>query len=150
LIACHMNGDELPPAHGGPLRAVIPGWYGMDSVKWLQQVDLVGENTNLTYLRRRDGAPVEPVTAMLVKAAFARPLDGAILSGRRFLVHGAAWAGEQKVAIVELSTDGGHSWKTARLRDAVRPYVWVRWESEWTIAAPGDYELVVRAADSTG
>jgi DMSO/TMAO reductase YedYZ molybdopterin-dependent catalytic subunit len=150
LIAHRMNGDELAAPHGGPLRAVVPGWYGMDSVKWLRNVELVGKNSDQTYLRQSERKPAEPVTAMLVKAAFARPLDGAVISGRWFLVRGAAWAGEDKIGAVEFSSDGGRSWKTARILDAAQPYAWVRWESEWTIEAQGDYELVVRASDDGG
>jgi DMSO/TMAO reductase YedYZ molybdopterin-dependent catalytic subunit len=150
LIAYRMNGDELPVPHGSPLRAVIPGWYGMDSVKWLRKVELATENEDQTYLRQNATRSAEPITGMQIKAAFARPLDGAVISGRRFLVRGAAWAGENKVARVEVTTDGGRSWQTARLRDVSRRYAWVRWEMEWVIAASGDYELQVRAADSAG
>ena len=65
-------------------------------------------------------------------------------------MRGAAWAGEDRIGGVELSTDGGRSWQTARLRDAARPYAWVRWELEWAIAASGNYDLVVRAVDTAG
>jgi DMSO/TMAO reductase YedYZ molybdopterin-dependent catalytic subunit len=150
LIAVRMNGDELPVAHGSPARAVIPGWYGMDSVKWLSRVELAAENLDQMYQRRTQNGPAESVTGTQIKAVFARPLDGAIISGRRFLVRGAAWAGEETISGVELSTDGGRSWRKVRLRDVARPYAWVRWELEWAIGAPGDYELVVRTADTAG
>ena len=149
LIAYRMNGDTLSAAHGNPARAVIPGWYGMDSVKWLREVELTEEDHDQTYLRRGDG-PDRPVTRMHIKAAFARPLDGAIIRGHRFIVRGAAWAGEDKVGKVELSVDGGRSWQMARLQDVAQPYAWVRWEWQWQIAASGVYELLVRAADAQG
>jgi hypothetical protein len=122
----------------------------MDSVKWLRKVELAAENLDQTYLRQSATRSAEPITGMHVKAAFARPLDGAIITGRRFLVRGAAWAGEDRIGGVELSTDGGRSWQTAQLRDAARPYAWVRWELEWAIAASGNYDLVVRAVDTAG
>jgi len=149
LIAYRMNGDALPAAHGNPVRALIPGWYGMGSVKWLREVELTEANHDQIYLRRGDGAE-GPVTRMLVKSAFARPLDGAVIRGKRFIVRGAAWAGEDKVARVELSVDDGRSWQAARLQDAEQAYAWVRWEWEWPIAASGEYDLLVRAADAQG
>jgi DMSO/TMAO reductase YedYZ molybdopterin-dependent catalytic subunit len=156
LLALAMNGEKLPVNHGFPVRALIPGWYGMDSVKWLRSIEvLIGEPPLQEYARearsmlvgrQRAGA----VTAMNVKSAFARPLDGAILFGRRFTVHGAAWAGENRVRRVDVSTDGGRSWQSARLESEPRPYAWVFWSHEWKIAGPGTYELVVTAVDDQG
>src|SRR5206468_3324474 len=94
LIAHNMNGEKLRVKHGFPLRAVVPGWYGMDSVKWLRSVEvLAGDIPAQSYFRQvrsllAGARPDGPVTAMNVKAAFSRPLDGAILTGRRFAVHG--------------------------------------------------------------
>ena len=164
LLAYQMNGTPLPKHHGFPVRAVVPGWYGMDSVKWLRKVEVLpGEDTSewmtKAYLRQIRSAPggrvtSEPLTAMQVKAAFSRPLDRAVLVGRHFVVRGAAWAGEHRVRQVEVSTDGGNSWETARLlairgREP-RPYAWVFWEYPWSIPAPGKYELAVRAGDDQG
>ena len=153
LVAFNMNGSRLPVNHGFPLRAVIPGWYGMDSVKWLQRVEtLAGPDTGQGYLRMRrsllaGAQPAGPVAAMNVKSAFSRPRDGAILVGRRFLVRGAAWAGENRIRQVEVSTDGAKSWQAARLSSDLQRYAWVSWMYEWKIPARGQYALVVRAAD---
>ena len=95
-----------------------------------------------------------PVTDIQVKASFSRPLDGAVLVGRRFMVRCAAWAGEQRVQKVEVSTDGGRAWQAARLLpvegSGPRAYAWVQWEYEWSIPSAGRYELVVRASDDQG
>ena len=121
LIAHNMNGEKLPASHGFPLRAVIPGWYGMDSVKWLHSAEvLTGDIPVQGYSRQvrsllAGARPDGPVTAMNVKAVFSRPLDGAVLQGRRFVVRGAAWAGENRVRLVEVSVDGGRSWRLAHL-----------------------------------
>lgn len=161
LLAHRMNGEKLPDAHGFPLRAVVPGWYGMNSVKWLQKIELLTERgkdlvPEHSYLRRTrlpgSGQVVtEPVTAMNVKAVFSRPLDGAILVGRRFVVRGAAWAGENRVERVEVSTNGGSTWHDALVNTPGQPgpqaYSWVLWEFDWRIPASGRYELVVRATD---
>ena len=156
LVVYQMNGEKLPVKHGFPLRALIPGWYGMDSIKWLRRIEvLAGEAPEQGYVRqvrsllagtRSEG----PVTAMNVKSAFSRPLDGAILSGRHFLVRGAAWAGENRIRQVEVSLDGGKTWQTALLASAPQPYAWVHWSYAWAIQAPGTYELSVRAADEQG
>ena len=163
LLADRMNGVALPVQHGFPVRAIIPGWYGMDSVKWLREVEvLTTEDTSPSRTeryrrrtRRTDGSEhSERVTAMNVKAAFSRPLDGAILHGRRMVVRGAAWAGEHAVDNVELSADGGSTWQRAQLPrpsgPQPRPYAWVHWTYEWRIPDAGQYELLVRATDDQG
>ncbi len=164
LLATKMNGETIGRHHGFPLRAVIPGWYSMDSVKWLWNVEvLTSEDTGWwmanPYRRQIRAKATEPevstpVTALQVKSVFSRPVDGAVLVGRRFTVRGAAWAGERPVAKVEISADGGRSWGAARLLPVEgggpRPYAWVLWEYEWSIPAAGKYELVVRATDDRG
>jgi hypothetical protein len=87
---------------------------------------------------------------MNVKSAFARPLDGAILAGRKFVVRGAAWAGERAVRKVEVSTDGGRTFQAARLAGSAAAYAWTQWTHEWRIPGAGEYELVVRADDDSG
>lgn len=155
LIAHHMNGEPLPPAHGHPARAIVPGWYGMDSVKWLQTIEVLTEPDDSPFMARaylrqpRSGGP-EAITAMKVKSAFSRPLNGAILTGRSFIVRGAAWAGEKRVRRVEVSMNGRRSWAAARLEGATQPYTWIFWSYAWKIPGPGDYELSVRAADAAG
>jgi DMSO/TMAO reductase YedYZ molybdopterin-dependent catalytic subunit len=153
LLALTMNGEKLPVKHGFPMRALIPGWYGMDSVKWLRSIDvLAGEPPSQAYERevrslllgrQRAGA----VTSMNVKSTFSRPLDGAIVFGRRFTLRGAAWAGENRVWRVQVSIDGGNLWQPARIESESKPYAWVCWSYDWTIAGPGSYQLAVTATD---
>src|SRR5437867_11192432 len=131
LIARNMNGEKLPVNHGFPLRAVVPGWYGMDSIKWLRGIEVLsGEAPEQGYSRQvrsllagaqRSG----PVAAMNVKSAFSRPLDGAILVGRRFVARGAAWGGENRVRQVEISVDGAQLWQPARPLTPPQPYAWL-------------------------
>ena len=156
LLALTMNGEKLPVNHGFPVRALIPGWYGMDSVKWLDSIEvLAGAAPSQDYARevvsllagRRRG---EPVSVMNVKSTFSRPMDGAILFGRRFILRGAAWAGENRVRRVEVSIDGGKSWQPARLESEPKPYAWVGWSHEWKISGPGTHELAVTATDDQG
>jgi len=156
LVAHQMNGEKLSVKHGFPVRAVIPGWYGMVSIKWLRGIEvLAGEPPEQGYQRQvrsllSGTRPDGPVTAMNVKSAFSRPLDGAILVGRHFTVRGAAWAGEDRVRQVEVSVDSGRSWLPAKLLSQPRPYEWVHWAYDWKIKTAGEYELSVRAGDDQG
>ena len=157
LLVSSMNGEKLPAPHGFPVRAIVPGWYGMPSVKWLQRVELLADEPVAAEGYRRQtrsllaGARDEgAVSAGGVKSVFTRPLDGAIFTRRgKFVVRGAAWAGENRVRSVEVSVDGSKTWQPAQLNEA-NPYAWARWSWEWKIAAAGEFELAVRAADDRG
>lgn len=156
LLVYRMNGNKLPVNHGFPVRVLVPGWYGMDSVKWLRSVELVaGPDPNNPYVRSTRSLLAgklrgEPLSRMNVNSALARPVDGAILSRRRFVVRGVAWAGEDRVRSVEVSTDAGKSWAAARLSRDPAPYAWTPWTYDWRIPAAGKFELAVRATDGSG
>lgn len=156
LIAHSMNGEKLPASHGFPLRAIVPGWYGMESVKWLQSIDFLMEgepsraftrlNRSILAGVREDGA----VRHLKIKSVFTRPLDGAVLSGRRFLVRGVAWGGVGRVKQVEVSVDGELTWQPARLAVPPSPYAWTHWVHDWTVRDRGEHRLSVRATDQAG
>ena len=159
LLAYQMNGDDLTPEHGFPVRAVVPGWFGMASVKWLSKLSLAvtpfcgfWQSLEYSYFERRDGRPtLVPVTEMFVKASIARPmLQEVVPAGKDYRVFGAAWTGEQEVAAVEVSTDGGSIWKRAKLLGDVIPYAWQLWEYCWRPPAPGEYRIACRAIDGKG
>ncbi|HZT79420.1 MAG TPA: sulfite oxidase, partial [Gemmataceae bacterium] len=133
LLAYQMNGKDLPPEHGFPVRAVVPGWYGMASVKWLARL-VVTERPFHGYFHtfmysvweRRDGEPtLAAVSEIQVKSQIARPVRNEVVAaGSRYRIFGAAWGGEAQVARVEVSTDGGKEWQHARLLDRPVPYTW--------------------------
>jgi DMSO/TMAO reductase YedYZ molybdopterin-dependent catalytic subunit len=160
LLAHRMNEKPLPQEHGFPVRALVPGWYGMASVKWLQRIQVTrgtfaGYFQTFEYSRweRHAGIPtLVPLTRGEVKAEIAQPEAGErIPSNTTYRVHGAAWAGESEIAKVELSVDGGVNWRRTRLLDIPRPYCWVRWEHQWqTPAQPGPITLMARATDKHG
>src|ERR1041385_2542043 len=122
LLAYRMNGGELPPEHGFPVRAIVPGWYAMASVKWLQRI-IVNDRPftgyyhtiDYAYWQRSDYgrwqrgeqiAELTPLTEIQVKAEIARPAEGEILPASASVsVHGAAWACDAEITKVELSTD---------------------------------------------
>jgi DMSO/TMAO reductase YedYZ molybdopterin-dependent catalytic subunit len=159
LLAYRMNGEELSVAHGFPLRAVVAGWYGMASVKWLQRIVVTDrpfhgydQTTDYAIWERRNGLPsLTPLTSMEVKASIARPAAGEVVpAGKAYRIHGAAWAGESDVGKVEVSTDGGTGWAAAQLLDEAKPFCWRRWEYTWDKPRAGKHQLLARATDQRG
>jgi DMSO/TMAO reductase YedYZ molybdopterin-dependent catalytic subunit len=160
LLAYRMNSQQVPPAHGFPVRAVIPGWYGMASIKWLQRLIVTTRPfqgffqtfTYTTWERQASVPTLVPVTEMQVKSQIARPaLHEVVRAGEKYRVFGAAWAGEPEVTQVEVSTDGGGSWTKARLLDPAVRFAWRLWEYDWQVPdRPGRRVLMARATDSRG
>ena len=160
LLAWEMNGKPLTPAHGFPLRAVVPGWFGMASVKWLQRIVVSEKSFNgyyqsidYAYWERRDGLPeLKPLREMQVKAQIARPMVGEIVPANvTYRVHGAAWSASDRVAMVEVSSDSGASWQEAHLLGEPVRNAWRFWEFPWqTPSESGKYSLIARATDSAG
>jgi DMSO/TMAO reductase YedYZ molybdopterin-dependent catalytic subunit len=168
LLAYKMNGEDLPPEHGFPVRAIVPGWYAMASVKWLQRIivndrPFTGyyQTIDYAYWQRTDYghwqrgeeiAELTPLTEMQVKAEIARPAEGETVPANTSVpVHGAAWACDAEITKVELSTDGGVTWKDAKLLGESKPNAWRLWEFNWqTPLSPGTQTLIARATDSLG
>jgi len=161
LLAYQMNGESLPPQHGYPLRLLVPGWYGMASVKWLERIEAVTEPFQgyqmVNAYRYKSGAEEagEPMALIQVRALMVPPGIPDFLTRTRLVragpvaLTGRAWAGRKRVAQVELSTDGGGSWEKAQLEAPVSTYAWSPWSTQWQ-AAPGAYVLCVRATDADG
>lgn len=157
LLAYRMNGEVLAPSHGFPLRLFVPGWYGVASVKWLARIEAVNQpfrgyfqTVKYTY-RQQQGDRVEmvPVGPMRPKSEIIRPTADTVLPIGTHRLFGIAWAGEEAVDRVEVSTDGA-SWNEARLIGPCNPHAWVLWEYLWEVAAPGDYQLLARAVSASG
>ncbi|MEU5755552.1 sulfite oxidase [Streptomyces sp. NPDC047829] len=164
LLAWSMNDAPLPPVHGAPLRAVVPGWIGARSVKWLTRVTvrstpsdnhfqavayrlLPGDPDPGTAAPDGDGIPLGPLT---LNCAILHPADHAHLPNGPARVAGYALAGEGRtVARVDVSRDGGLSWQRADVGEAASPWVWQHWHT--TLDLPrGDVDIVARAWDSAG
>lgn len=159
LLAYKMNGADLSPAHGFPVRLIVPGWYGMASVKWLARVvvtdkpfDGFFQTLQYSHWERPNGTPtLLPVTEMHVKSSIISPmLDEVVARNTIYKVHGLAWAGESGIAQVEVSTDGGQNWSNALLTGPTARYAWRQWEYDWQPPAPGQYTLMARATDTRG
>lgn len=160
LLALEMNGEPLAPSHGFPLRAIVPGWFGMAAVKWLQRIVVTEQSYNgyyqtvdYAFWQRDDvGVGLVPITQMQVKASIARPgINEVIPAGTEFKVRGAAWTSDARITKVEMSVDGGATWGEASLGEETAPNCWQLWEWNWkTPATPGRCILLARATDSRG
>jgi sulfite oxidase len=163
LLATEMNGELLPPIHGYPLRVVVPGWIGARSVKWLHKVKLQAEPSDNYFQRiayRLFPAAVGPENvvwdegAMLgeqaVNAIVTSPQAGERVAAGAVRIEGIALAGGGRtIERVELSPDGGTSWKQAHLEGDGGPWTWRLWSTELELVA-GEHEIVARAFDSAG
>jgi len=160
LLAFEMNGEELTPAHGWPLRVIVPGWYGMASVKWLTRI-VAGagpfhgyyQTIDYAYWERGPSAPTLcPISEMQVKAQIARPgFADAVPAGQTYQVRGAAWTSGAEIAKVEISTDGAETWHDTHLLGEPIRNAWRLWAYDWKVPAkPGRATLLVRATDSEG
>ena len=160
LLAYKMNGSDLPPEHGFPVRAIVPGWYAMASIKWLQRVIVTDQTftgyyqtSDYAYWKRREQeVELTPLTEMQLKAEIAKPAEGeTIPANSNVRIHGAAWTSDAAITKVELSTDSGAIWSAANLLGESKPNAWRLWEFTWqTPAAPGKRTLIARATDSLG
>jgi DMSO/TMAO reductase YedYZ molybdopterin-dependent catalytic subunit len=158
LLAYRMNGELLAPSHGFPLRLFVPGWYGVASVKWLTRIEVLDhafhgyfQSIKYTVRQRTDrGEETVVVGPMAVKSEILRPRAGEELGPGGNRVFGVAWAGEEAVATVEVSTDGGATWGLARLIGLQAPYCWTLWEYPWEVAVPGEYTLLARTTSASG
>lgn len=154
LLVLRMNGADLPVAHGGPVRLLVPGWAGIASTKWLVGLEVLDRafagfwNADNYVFWTAAGEAVRPIREMPVKSIVVSPTDGSMLRAGRRTIVGYAWSGNGRVARVEVSADGGTTWGDAALEEAGRRS-WVRFAFPWD-AAPGDARLRARATDERG
>lgn len=158
LVAYAMNGAPLPPQHGAPLRLVVPRWYGMASVKWLQAIEALErpfdgfQQARGYHFRQRAEEKGEPCTLMRVNSLMEPPGIPDFYTRRRVAVAGnvvlagRAWSGSGAIARVEWAVDG--AWGDAVL-DSSREFCWRGWSAAWE-ATSGEHELACRATDDAG
>ena len=156
LLATEMNGVPISEDHGAPVRLIVPGYYGTNSVKWLTEIRSEQDRadgyftTTLYNDRHVDGGieHVAPVWAVAPNSVIVRPAINQPLAMERTLIWGWAW-GANEIVTVDISTDGGRTWSAAAL-DKRQDMSWQRFSFNWAPAIPGEYEIVSRAADSAG
>jgi DMSO/TMAO reductase YedYZ molybdopterin-dependent catalytic subunit len=160
LLAYKMNEVDLPAQHGFPLRAIVPGWYAMASIKWLERIIVTNKPFNGYYQtldyaywkRRGEIVDLVALSEIAIKAEIARPAQGEIISANsKVRIYGAAWTSDDEITKVEVSTDGGSVWSEAKLVGVAKRNAWRLWEFDWkTPSKPGKQKLIARATDSRG
>jgi len=157
IVALDMNGHPIPPAHGAPVRLIVPGWYGMASVKWLTGIHLVTEPFEGWFQRDRyvydpaTGEAPTPVTSIRVRSMIHTPVEGSVVEPGTLEVRGWAWSGDGRITKVEVALDGGDGWVEAALEaHTASPYAWIGWSCTLEVRTPGRHLLRSRAWDSAG
>jgi DMSO/TMAO reductase YedYZ molybdopterin-dependent catalytic subunit len=146
LVAFGLNGSELPVKHGYPVRLVIPGLYGyISATKWLTEIELTNWNFDAYWIQRTWSKEGPVKTQSRIDTINA----GDNLSSGKNPIGGIAWAPHRGIQKVEVSTDGGETWNTARLAKQLAEDTWRQYVYDWE-AQPGDYTIQVRATDGTG
>ncbi|MFO0707101.1 MAG: sulfite oxidase [Nitrospira sp.] len=146
LLAYRMNGVPLPLGHGFPARIIVPGHYGMKSVQWLTEIEVVDRDYRGYYAQKgwTDEAVIKTTSRIDL------PGHGSTIQGLRHSIEGLAFAGIRGIARVEISTDASASWQVASLDPPLSPFAWRFWRYDWNVPKPGRYSLLVRATDGTG
>jgi len=164
LVATHLNGAPLPKHNGFPARAMVPGWIGAASCKWLTEIKVLEKEFDGNFMTpgyRMPNQPIRPgdavkpedthpLTALNVKSLITAPLDGSIQPARSLEIKGVAWAGEAEVTKVEISTDGGTSWQAAELGKDRARYAWRMFSYKGKVPSAGEFTILSRATDNQG
>ncbi|MFE2997692.1 sulfite oxidase [Nocardia sp. NPDC059246] len=157
LLAYAMNGEPLSALHGRPLRLVVPGWYGVASVKWLTDIEVLDhrfagffQTEKYCYEWERGGQVVtEPVRLQEIRSVITVPASNAVVRPGPLTIQGVAWSGLAPITGVEVSIGGG-SWQQARLPGKQLPDSWREWDLVTSVDAPGPTTVRVRATDAAG
>jgi hypothetical protein len=154
ILAFEMNGVAIPHLHGGPVRLIVPGWYGVWSVKWVTQIDALDHDFDGYWQRERyiykwsDGRPTSVVATLGVKSVISEPIEDSELRAGRHRVAGYAWSSGPTITAVDVRINDGE-WRNANIIHSEQEYGWARWEFAWD-AGPGRYALMSRATDALG
>ncbi|MDX6371963.1 MAG: hypothetical protein QOD98_951 [Nocardioidaceae bacterium] len=174
ILAWGMNGAPLLPDHGYPLRLVLPGWVGIGSIKWLGSLEVATTqlsspwNTKWYVMTGGSYPPGQPpLSVNPVRSAWELPFPATLAAGTTVTLTGRAWSGQAPIRRVDVSLDGGTTWRPADLRDrldhhergrhehrhdhpALRGFGWSRFAVTWRPPAAGSYALLASATDAAG
>ncbi len=156
MLATRMNQAPLLPNHGAPWRALFPGYYGMDSVKWLSRIEVASSpiapvpDEYWAIIKSKSGkVERQPLPAIQLKSAFIYPAVGAVLRRGTVNARGVAWSGGAPIMAVEISADGGKSWRLAEMEPPSK-YEWRFWRASLELTDTGVVELSCKALDQAG
>src|SRR5215213_3211754 len=158
ILAYEMNGVPLPPEHGFPVRAIVPGIYGMMNAKWITDIELVDTVYEGFWQRRgwANNAKYQTHSKIVFPGDALRnrfeelSTTNAKAIGSKSPIAGIAFAGDRGISKVEVSTDGGNTWQSASIKDPLSSNSWVLWALDWIPQNKGKYNIVVRATDKAG
>ncbi|HXE13858.1 MAG TPA: sulfite oxidase [Bryobacteraceae bacterium] len=164
LLGLKMNREPIPELHGFPLRLIVPGWDGASWVKWVTNLSIENEPNSGFFMNPGYRFPkyavtpgeavkaseLEVIEGMPVKSYITSPPDEERLPLKSTVLRGIAWAGEERVSRVDVSTDGGSTWQPAKLSRQDLPFAWRLWSLNWTPPHPGYFTILSRATDSAG
>ena len=146
MVAYEMNGEPLSSRHGAPARLIVPGFFGLKSVKWLTKISPVDRDFQGYWQQRgwTDNPIVKTMSRLDVPATNSSGVVGAVDVG------GVAFAGTRGISAVEFSLDEGQTWTEAELTGPLSPYTWVIWTASASVELAGEIRAVVRATDGDG
>lgn len=157
ILAYEMNGVPLPAEHGFPVRAIVPGLYGMMNAKWITEIELVNTVYEGFWQRRgwANNAKYQTHSKIVfpgdaLRNRFEELSANAASIGSKSPIAGVAFAGDRGISKVEVSTDGGNTWQSASIKDPLSSNSWVLWALDWIPQNRGKYNIVVRATDKAG
>lgn len=158
ILAYEMNGEPLPLKHGFPLRGLALGWTGANCVKWLHKITLLThphegffmDNVYRVFQKGEEPGTGQVVTGIKIKSIITQPEKDETLPAGPVVILGAAYAGENAIERVDVSTDNGQTWVPATFIGPQAPYAWRQWQYVWDAKAPGEHTLMARAADVNG
>jgi Oxidoreductase molybdopterin binding domain/Mo-co oxidoreductase dimerisation domain len=145
LLATHLNGAPLPPQHGFPARFIFPGHYGMKQPKWVTRISF--SVTDQPGFWENNGWNEQAIVKTMSR--IDRPADGAALPAGSVEFAGIAYSGDRRISAVDLTLDGGTTWRPTVLQAEFSPYAWRFWQLNVSLAA-GHYDVRVRARDGDG
>lgn len=146
FLAYRMNGEPLPRKHGYPLRAIVPGIYGMKHVKWLSKIELV--NYNFKGYWEKNGWSDDAIIPD--KAQILMPMEGKTIPLGNYVIGGVAFAGRYGISKVQISLDNKKTWHDAAIKPPLSKWSWTVWSYDWRPSKGGDYTITVRGIDRAG
>ncbi len=168
ILAIRMNGEPIPACHGGPVRLLIPGFYGNMNVKYVTRVLFAAAQSPTVFQSRAYRVPLQPVEpgqmkisdftitnseptyAFRIKSVIFAPLASDSVKAGKVTISGVAFNdGQAPITLVEVSTDGGRSWRAAAIEKPKSPFAWYHWSLEAELTA-GTHTLVAKATDAWG